>query len=86
MDTPNDLYSQQVAQAMERAVADWQEIRSSLSRHWPSTERAVMAVLDIHEPYNAGFRVACSCCLYDSYGRDSVDWPCDTFKAIKDNL
>jgi hypothetical protein len=71
-----DLRAERATQ-LAAAEADWDGLRARLADNRPA-----LAVLDLHKPADS---IYCTTCYDGHDGGDTVDWPCDTYKAIKEN-
>lgn len=76
--------AQRLTAELAEASADWHALRDRV----PHPAAAVTAVLIIHRPW-ATFdgHIGCTECVEAASPEDirNVDWPCDTYKAIKEN-
>jgi len=82
--TPQQRAERQARQDAERAAAlakalvDWQVLYNRLAGNAPA-----LAALRIHKPSNEAGWLSCTHCR-EGDECDPVEWPCDTFTAIKE--
>jgi len=71
--------------ALETAESDWREQRAKAERQ---LETVAFAVLGLHAPVlDNGTAITCNeCCACDYYGEGTVEWPCGTFRVVKELL
>ena len=73
----------ELLEAVDAALADWRAVRARYDAN-----EAVCKVLGLHAPVPVGdWIVVCNECDY--YGQDVADheeWPCGTFRVIKESL
>lgn len=66
------------AAALAKALIDWQILYNRLAGNVPA-----LAALRIHKPSNAAAWLSCAHCR-EGDECDLVEWPCETFTAIKE--
>jgi hypothetical protein len=69
--------------ALDAAMADWTAVNEAYGK-----SPAVQEVLKLHGPVlDNMIAITCNeCCACDYYGEGAVEWPCGTFRVVKELL